>query len=76
MQLSDFNRRQQASPAVRRQADRLMESLSAGQKVFRRLELNGYLKMNVGPFWRLLSKDGGHQWWLMDHKTYNREIRK
>jgi hypothetical protein len=53
-----------------------MESLRAGRKVFCRLEQNGYLKMNVGPFWRLLSKDGGHQWLLMDHKTYNREIRK
>lgn len=76
MQLSDFSHRQQVSPAVRRQADRLLESLCAGRKVFCRLEQNGYLKMNVGPFWRLLSKDGGQQWWLMDHKTYNREIRK
>jgi hypothetical protein len=29
-----------------------------------------------GPFWRILSKDGCRQWWLMDHETYNREIRR
>jgi hypothetical protein len=44
--------------------------------VFRRLTMNGYLKIDVGPFWRILSKDGGRQWWLMDHETYNREIRR
>ncbi|STQ14879.1 Uncharacterised protein [Enterobacter cloacae] len=42
----------------------------------RRLTMNGYLKIDVGPFWRILSKDGCRQWWLMDHETYNREIRR
>ncbi|WP_256852080.1 hypothetical protein [Pantoea sp. Fr+CA_20] len=76
MRLSDFTRRQQVSPAVRRRAQQLFLALSSGKKVFRRLALNGYLKIDVGPYWRMLSKDGGRQWWLMDHETYNREIRR
>ncbi|WP_019105612.1 hypothetical protein [Pantoea ananatis] len=76
MRLSDFTRRQQVSPAVRRRAQQLFLALCRGKKVFRRLALNGYLKIDVGPYWRMLSKDGGRQWWLMDHETYNREIRR
>ncbi|NEK81742.1 MAG: hypothetical protein G3W58_11035 [Pantoea ananatis] len=76
MSLSDFTRRQQVSPAVRRRAQQLFLALCSGKKVFRRLALNGYLKIDVGPYWRMLSKDGGRQWWLMDHETYNREIRR
>ncbi|ORM84319.1 hypothetical protein HA42_04860 [Pantoea deleyi] len=76
MRLSDFTRRQQVSPAVRRQAQKLFLAVCSGKKVFRRLARNGYLKIDVGPFWRILSKDGGRQWWLMDHETYNREIRR
>lgn len=76
MQLSDFSKRQQVSPAVRRRAFSMFQAACHGKKVFRRLTMNGYLKMDVGPHWRILSKDGGHQWWLMDHETYNREIRK
>lgn len=74
MQLCDFNKRQMVSPATRKQSRRLFHKLRNGQKVFRRL-MNGYQKVNVGPFWRILSKDG-ERWWLMDHETYNREIRK
>lgn len=78
MQLSDFSKRQQVPPAVRRRAARLFSRLCSRKKIFRQLGLkgNGYLKVNVGPFWRLLSKDGGRQWWLMDHETYNLEIRR
>ncbi|QZY94276.1 ParE family toxin-like protein [Pantoea dispersa] len=76
MELEDFSPRQQVSPAVRRRAQKLFHALCCGQKVFRWLTMNGYLKIDVGPFWRILSKDGGRQWWLMDHETYNREIRR
>lgn len=76
MQLSDFKPRQQISPSVRRHAAQLFDALRGGKKVYCRLAMNGYLKMNVGPCWRILSKDGGTRWWLMDHETYNREIRK
>ncbi|ABS46834.1 conserved hypothetical protein [Yersinia pseudotuberculosis IP 31758] len=53
-----------------------MAALKHGKKVCKRLQENGYLKINVGPFWRMLSKDGGQCWILMNHQTYNREIRK
>ena len=76
MEMGDFSSRQQVSPAVRRRAQRLFRAACGGQKVFRRLTMNGYLKIDVGPFWRILSKDGGRQWWLMDHETYTREIRR
>ncbi|MFC0140076.1 hypothetical protein ACFFJN_08380 [Erwinia mallotivora] len=76
MEMGDFSSRQQVSPAVRRRAQQLFRAACGGQKVFRRLTMNGYLKIDVGPFWRILSKDGGRQWWLMDHETYNREIRR
>ncbi|CCG85942.1 hypothetical protein IRM71_02690 [Erwinia amylovora] len=76
MKLCDFSKRQQVSPAVRRRALRLFNAAHGGKKVFRRLAMNGYLKMDVGPYWRILSKDGGRHWWLMDHETYNREIRR
>lgn len=36
----------------------------------------GYLKINIGWFWRLLSRDRGRSWELMSHERYNREIRK
>lgn len=36
----------------------------------------GYLKINIGIFWRLLSRDRGLTWELMNHERYNREIRK
>ncbi|HEY2454455.1 MAG TPA: hypothetical protein VGI71_17940 [Scandinavium sp.] len=76
MQLCDFHKRQQVSPGIRKRAVRMLEALRLGKKVFRRLDANGYLKMDLGPHWRILSKDGGKQWWLMNHETYNREIRK
>ncbi|EOS93143.1 MULTISPECIES: ParE family toxin-like protein [Erwinia] len=76
MEMRDFSVRQQVSPAVRRRAHQLFNAARTGKKVYRRLNLNGYLKIDVGPFWRILSKDGGHRWWLMDHETYNREIRR
>ncbi|MEW5288617.1 hypothetical protein ABW286_05400 [Erwinia papayae] len=76
MEMRDFSVRQQVSPAVRRRAQQLFSAALTGKKVYRRLKLNGYLKIDVGPFWRILSKDNGHRWWLMDHETYNREIRR
>lgn len=76
MKMCDFSPRQQVSLSVRRRAQKLFRAACNGQKVFRRLRMNGYLKIDVGPFWRILSKDGGRHWRLMDHETYNREIRR
>lgn len=35
-----------------------------------------YLKIDIGPFWRLLSRNHGGSWELMNHERYNKEIRK
>ncbi|WP_187514543.1 hypothetical protein [Rahnella aquatilis] len=75
-ELLDFNPRQHITPAVRRKAIGMVNSLESGQKVCKRLDVKGYLKIDIGPFWRMLSKDGGHRWFLMNHETYNREIKK
>ena len=75
-ELIDFNPRQCVTSSVRRKAICMVNSLKNGQKVCKRLDVNGYLKIDIGPFWRMLSKDGGHRWVLMNHETYNREIRK
>jgi len=75
-ELLDFCPRQQVTPAVRRKALHMVDSLNTGQRVCKRLDVKGYLKIDIGPFWRMLSKDGGHRWFLMNHETYNREIRK
>nr|EKV5657670.1 hypothetical protein [Citrobacter farmeri] len=54
--MTDFSSRQYVSPSVRRRAQRLFSAVCCGEKVFRRLTMNGYLKIDVGPFWRILSK--------------------
>ncbi|MDR3430710.1 MAG: hypothetical protein P4L95_02190 [Rouxiella aceris] len=76
MEIVDFNPRQCVTPAIRRKACRLVDSLRNGKKTCKRIDEKGYLKMDIGPFWRMLSKDGGQRWFLMNHQTYNREIRK
>ncbi|MCI4032554.1 MULTISPECIES: hypothetical protein [Dickeya] len=49
-----------------------------GERNYTRLNDKGtrYLKIDVGPFWRLLSRNQGHSWELMNHERYNNEIRK
>lgn len=36
----------------------------------------GYLKIDIGRFWRLLSRNQGLTWEMMNHERYNHEIRK
>lgn len=36
----------------------------------------GYVKINTGPLWRLLSRNGGRTWLLLNHGCYNSAIRK
>ncbi len=36
----------------------------------------GYFKINLGPFWRLLSRNAGRSWDLISHERYNTAIRK
>lgn len=32
------------------------------------------MKMDVGTFWRMLSRDQGQSWELMSHERYNKMI--
>ncbi len=58
-------------------ATNLLQRFKTGERGFcKRLTAQGYLKIDIGPFWRLLSKDGGQKWCLLQHATYNREIKK
>lgn len=49
-----------------------------GARNYKRLEDRGcgYFKIDIGPFWRLLSRNKGRTWLLLSHERYNREIRK
>ena len=76
MEIIDFSSRQCVAASVRRKACHFYTLWRDGKKGCKRLQENGYLKMDIGPFWRLLSKDGGRSWLLMSHQDYNHEIRK
>ncbi|EDS8695100.1 hypothetical protein CJK35_002106 [Salmonella enterica] len=53
-----------------------LKSYSRGQHNFSQVKPHAYLVIRIGRRWRLLSKNGGKQWRLMTHETYNREYRK
>ncbi|MEW5291538.1 hypothetical protein ABW286_20560 [Erwinia papayae] len=36
----------------------------------------GYYKIDLGPFWRLLSRNKGRTWLVLSHERYNAAIRK
>ena len=58
-ELLDFNPRQHITPAVRRKAMGMVNSLDNGQKVCKRRFVKGYLKIDIGPLWRMLTKTAG-----------------
>ncbi|HEE9899537.1 TPA: hypothetical protein R8G28_002922 [Citrobacter freundii] len=53
-----------------------LKCFSRGRRNFSRVKPNAYLVIRIGRRWRLLSKNGGAQWRLMTHETYNQEFRK
>lgn len=58
-------------------ARRLIASFQRGKgTLVYRLKSNGYLRMNIGPHWRLLSKNNGESWMLLVHAEYDKEIQK
>lgn len=71
-----------ASPGVPsqccRKALQLVSQFHHGDRNYTRLEDRGcgYVKINIGPFWRLLSRNGGRTWLLLSHGRYNSAIRK
>ncbi|MBK0035149.1 hypothetical protein IBT47_22945 [Erwinia sp. S43] len=48
-----------------------------GERNYKRLNENrtGYYKIDLGPFWRLLSRDEGRTWEMMNHEHYNTAMR-
>ncbi|EIV3863097.1 MULTISPECIES: hypothetical protein [Enterobacterales] len=48
-----------------------------GERNYKRLNENrtGYYKIDLGPFWRLLSRDEGRTWEIMNHERYNTAMR-
>lgn len=57
-------------------AQRLLALFQQGQRVYSELRQSGYLKIDLGIRWRLLSKNAGKSWQLMSHETYNRELKR
>ncbi|MDC9606587.1 hypothetical protein [Xenorhabdus griffiniae] len=64
--------------SLRHKAQHQVRCYQQGERNYVRLKEKGkgYLKINVGLFWRLLSRDNGQSWELMLHERYNNEIRK
>ncbi|WBF43750.1 hypothetical protein [Serratia rubidaea] len=54
----------------------MLKQFRLGRRVFTRIKPYGYLKINIGHRWRLLSKNDGRDWRLMTHETYNVESKK
>lgn len=61
---------------VHLQAMKVLIQYRRGKIFPRRIYSTGYLSMKINPRWRMLSKDGGRNWEVMSHSTYNREIEK
>lgn len=61
-----------------RKALQLVNQFHYGSRNYIRLADRGcgYIKINIGPFWRLLSRNGGKTWLLLNHERYNSVIRK
>lgn len=61
-----------------RKALRLVSQFHRGDRNYTRPEDRGcgYVKIDTGPFWRLLSRNGGRTWLLLSHGRYNSAVRK
>lgn len=66
-----------APSAICNKAARAVHGFYKGERNFKRLHENqtGYYKIDIGPFWRLLSRDEGQTWIMMNHERYNTAIR-
>ncbi|EJE3040283.1 hypothetical protein M4F09_003667 [Salmonella enterica] len=57
-------------------ARRLLSLYQQGRRVYSQIGQTGYLKINLGMRWRLLSKDAGKSWLFMSHQSYDRELKR
>lgn len=58
-----------------RKARWLLRQYRQGKRVYSEVGCSGYLKIDVGVRWRLLSKNRGEDWLFMSHQTYDRELK-
>ncbi|HAU6733461.1 TPA: hypothetical protein JEL83_003399 [Salmonella enterica subsp. enterica serovar Elisabethville] len=64
------------SKVVTSKARSLLSLYQQGKRVYTRIGQTGYLKIDLGTRWRLLSKDAGKSWLIMSHQTYDRELKR
>ncbi|WP_289996623.1 ParE family toxin-like protein [Photorhabdus laumondii] len=67
----------------RKKAVEQLKRYRQGSKNYTRIRAKGKgkvshrcLKIDIGMFWRLLSRNGGRDWEMMTHERYNNEIWK
>ncbi|EAY4773479.1 hypothetical protein M8C91_004172 [Salmonella enterica] len=63
-------------PSAVRKARHLLSQYRWGKKVYSEVGCSGYLKIDVGIRWRLLSKNRGDDWLFMSHQSYDRELKR
>ncbi|MCW6034416.1 hypothetical protein [Pantoea sp. JK] len=66
-----------APSSLRKKATRAVLRFWQGERNYKCLNENrtGYFKIDLGPFWRLLSRDEGRTWEMMNHERYNTAMR-
>ncbi|EDS2952439.1 hypothetical protein GTS46_001286 [Salmonella enterica] len=64
------------SKSVTSKAHRMLSLYEQGKRVYRQIGQTGYLKIDLGLRWRLLSKDAEKSWLFMSHQTYDRELKR
>ncbi|EDV9505738.1 hypothetical protein HCO18_003689 [Salmonella enterica] len=63
-------------PSAVRKVRHLLSQYRRGKKVYSEVGCSGYLKIDVGIRWRLLSKNRGDDWLFMSHQSYDRELKR
>lgn len=63
--------RSQPPEWIKLKAKRLLQLYREQLKIPRKSKKMAYLSFEVGPRWRLLSKDNGQNWSLLSHSEYN-----
>lgn len=77
--LSDVQAPKASSAGILESAEgKLFNIAEQGARNYTRLDEKGcgYYKIDLGPFWRLLSRNEGRTWLLLSHERYNSAIRK
>lgn len=64
------------SKSTTSKARSLLSRYQQGKRVYSKIGQTGYLKIDLGFRWRLLSKDAGKSWLFMSHQTYYRELKR